>query len=93
MSPRRPHPLSSLDLLVFLCLCAAVGSSFAIAGGAPWWAWPLALSPLAPAALVASRFASVVRRNLRSAGGQCARCGYDLTGNVSGVCPECGRTR
>ena len=24
--------------------------------------------------------------------GRCAACGYDLTGNVSGVCPECGRT-
>jgi hypothetical protein len=23
--------------------------------------------------------------------GQCMVCGYDLTGNVSGVCPECGR--
>ena len=22
--------------------------------------------------------------------GVCLRCGYDLTGNVSGVCPECG---
>jgi hypothetical protein len=22
--------------------------------------------------------------------GLCKRCGYDLTGNVSGVCPECG---
>jgi hypothetical protein len=22
--------------------------------------------------------------------GRCHRCGYDLTGNVSGVCPECG---
>lgn len=22
--------------------------------------------------------------------GVCAGCGYDLTGNVSGVCPECG---
>ncbi|HXE51970.1 MAG TPA: hypothetical protein VN541_03100 [Tepidisphaeraceae bacterium] len=21
---------------------------------------------------------------------RCARCGYDLTGNTSGVCPECG---
>jgi hypothetical protein len=28
-----------------------------------------------------------VRRQLR---GQCPACGYDLTGNVSGVCPECG---
>ena len=23
--------------------------------------------------------------------GHCQKCGYDLTGNVSGVCPECGR--
>lgn len=23
--------------------------------------------------------------------GCCRRCGYDLTGNTSGVCPECGR--
>ena len=23
--------------------------------------------------------------------GQCPSCGYNLTGNVSGVCPECGR--
>ncbi len=23
-------------------------------------------------------------------GGLCQRCGYDLTGNVSGTCPECG---
>jgi hypothetical protein len=22
--------------------------------------------------------------------GHCRRCGYNLTGNVSGVCPECG---
>lgn len=21
---------------------------------------------------------------------QCSRCGYDLTGNISGMCPECG---
>jgi hypothetical protein len=24
--------------------------------------------------------------------GRCAGCGYDLTGNVSGTCPECGST-
>jgi uncharacterized paraquat-inducible protein A len=22
--------------------------------------------------------------------GLCVKCGYDLTGNTSGVCPECG---
>lgn len=25
--------------------------------------------------------------------GGCARCGYDLRGNVSGTCPECGTVR
>lgn len=24
--------------------------------------------------------------------GHCRTCGYNLTGNVSGVCPECGKT-
>ena len=26
----------------------------------------------------------------RAGQGRCPHCGYDLTGNVSGVCPECG---
>ena len=25
--------------------------------------------------------------------GRCVACAYDLTGNVSGVCPECGSRR
>jgi hypothetical protein len=29
-------------------------------------------------------------RQRRRRTGLCSRCGYDLTGNVSGVCPECG---
>jgi hypothetical protein len=28
-----------------------------------------------------------------SSAGPCPRCGYDLRGNESGVCPECGRAR
>jgi hypothetical protein len=31
-----------------------------------------------------------VRRYRRRRKGLCTRCGYDLTGNVSGTCPECG---
>lgn len=30
------------------------------------------------------------RRFRRRRNGQCIHCGYDLAGNVSGVCPECG---
>ena len=29
-------------------------------------------------------------RRDRAAGGRCIACGYDLTANVSGTCPECG---
>lgn len=32
-----------------------------------------------------------VRRYRRRRRGRCLKCGYDLTGNVSGVCPECGK--
>ena len=31
-----------------------------------------------------------LRRWRRKKRGQCLKCGYDLTGNESGVCPECG---
>jgi ABC-type ATPase with predicted acetyltransferase domain len=30
------------------------------------------------------------RRAQRIAAGRCATCGYSLTGNLSGICPECG---
>ena len=30
------------------------------------------------------------RRYRRSRRGLCVTCGYNLTGNVSGICPECG---
>ncbi len=43
--------------------------------------------------LISALFAMAVlwwldRRRVRP--GHCGRCGYDLTGNISGVCPECG---
>ena len=33
---------------------------------------------------------SIGRRERRRKRGYCAECGYDLTGNISGACPECG---
>jgi hypothetical protein len=42
------------------------------------------LIPLGVAAILIAR-----RKNFVDSG-QCRTCGYDLTGNVSGVCPECG---
>jgi hypothetical protein len=52
----------------------------------PYWL-PAALASILPAS-----FAVKVRRRraARSGSSLCFRCGYDLTANVSGVCPECG---
>jgi hypothetical protein len=47
----------------------------------PLWIWLLVIG--APTVYL-------WRSNLESPG-HCQRCGYDLTGNVSGTCPECGQ--
>jgi hypothetical protein len=43
--------------------------------------------PVCRAGAYARRIVSARRKSA----GLCGACGYDLTGNVSGVCPECGR--
>jgi hypothetical protein len=48
--------------------------------------YPVLLTALAPAVWVAHR----LRRRRRVLAGHCAVCGYDLRGNESGRCPECG---
>jgi predicted amidophosphoribosyltransferase len=45
--------------------------------------WPLVVAVLA---WTAWRW----RRDRRPPPGCCQRCGYNLTGNVTGRCPECG---
>jgi len=37
---------------------------------------------------LAKRIRSILTRKIKE--GFCAACGYNLTGNVSGTCPECG---
>ena len=59
---------------------AAIAAMGAVGAALQCWAW---WSRTRPRNLC-------VRRQLN---GQCATCGYDLTGNVSGVCPECGTRR
>ncbi len=56
-----------------------------------WWffvpLWvPAAATLLATGA--AWRLDALARRRARA--GCCAKCGYDLTGNTTGICPECG---
>jgi hypothetical protein len=63
-----------------------VGSHFRVVS-VPCWA--LAALPACAAALCFRSRGHPVRL----AAGRCRQCGYDLTGNVSGVCPECGHAR
>lgn len=48
--------------------------------------WPLVTVLAVPTCISWVRW----HRNLRRAVGLCSKCGYDLTGNESGVCSECG---
>ncbi len=50
-----------------------------------------AVTSIPPLAVVARWWFLRNRRARRKRGGFCQHCGYDLTGNVSGVCPECGQ--
>lgn len=65
-----------------------------LAAAWPWLALPLFGAP--PVAFVAAAIVSAARDNRRrlrlqrQAAGLCLRCGYSLTGNISGVCPACG---
>ncbi len=52
--------------------------------------FPFWLPFLLPALPTSWLFWSDHRRRTRV--GHCAMCGYDLTGNTSGKCPECGAT-
>ncbi|GMU22497.1 MAG: hypothetical protein AMXMBFR13_25830 [Phycisphaerae bacterium] len=54
---------------------------------APYWFFVAAAAPLPVLWLLALRRQW---RHIQQMLLQCSRCGYDLRGNVSGVCPECG---
>ena len=61
------------------------------------WLLLLALGVLLCADVVAAGtivtiFVRVFREVKRRLRGLCLHCGYDLRGNVSGICPECGAT-
>ncbi|MFH1746136.1 MAG: hypothetical protein ABIG44_03725 [Planctomycetota bacterium] len=51
---------------------------------------PFILFGVSPAIALIS---NPIRRYRRRKRGFCVPCGYNLTGNVSGICPECGEAR
>jgi len=61
---------------------AATSHSYAIKYLIPFWI------PFAAFAVATLFLRRSERRDRRR--GACGECGYDLTGNVSGRCPECG---
>jgi len=53
---------------------------------------PLAvLASVVPGFVLVCGILRLVLRDVYEASGVCYNCGYNLTGNVSGVCPECGK--
>ena len=55
--------------------------------------WPVvAVTSGPPGFWVFSRVRRRRRLRERRARGLCTACGFDLTANISGVCPECGNT-
>jgi hypothetical protein len=84
-----------------LTRCAAAGAFAGLVAGlvfvsapVPDGLWLVAAMVVAAVAVACAAWWHGVRpdelRLSRFVRGQCERCGYDLRGNVSGVCPECG---
>jgi hypothetical protein len=62
----------------------------------PIWASSWAQALTVPAIVIAGGWLMLTphrRNDWRRLMGRCVACGYDLTGNVSGVCPECGTAK
>src|SRR5262245_24466128 len=71
-------------------ICASIIVSFG--GGLDLFVF-IPLLPISIAVSVLSAFfwwREWLREHRHFPFGHCRRCGYDLTGNTSGVCPECG---
>ena len=65
------------------------GSATWRAGGTTVYRW-FPLWPALPVVVIPTALLWFVDRRRRIPPGHCRKCGYDLTGNVSGRCPECG---
>jgi len=59
-------------------------------GGGTHLRWVIILPLWLLLAIVAAPTAYLWWHARRFPPGHCQKCGYDLTGNVSGRCPECG---
>ena len=85
---------SAIRTLAVLLLCMAAVLVVPFLGLDRHYALPLlavtAAALACPAGLLMWKALPREQQRVRRARGQCAGCGYDLTANVSGACPECG---
>lgn len=86
LSGRQRIAKSEKKLGPFYFREAQIGIAHARGGGAPFWA-PAALLLVCPAVALMS---GPIRRRRRRKRGECAKCGYNLTGLPEPRCPECG---
>lgn len=88
IEPVRPNsiPLQSMFWDIDLNISGVSSTTrFSLRGR---WLW---LSPLVVATTLSLVYGTrYLRIRNRKDAGRCAKCGYDLQGNTSGVCPECG---
>jgi hypothetical protein len=92
--PQTPHKSWSIgvqDAKRIFALAPNVGGS-SIGGGGTWFQFhhALILFAILPALWLISRYREYRRLKSYESHDHCLACGYNLTGNVSGVCPECG---
>jgi hypothetical protein len=95
MTVTRIEPGMPTPAISFTMTNAAGTFTTTSAGGRAGWDrhgitlpfWALFLLPIS---LVGLSLWRELGRLLRERRGGCRACGYDLTGNRSGVCPECG---
>lgn len=73
--------VSDRVLLAMVCFPCGRKSIESVIANSVFWASALSAS--------IALLRSLLRRR-RIPNGYCQNCGYNLTGNVSGVCPECG---
>lgn len=92
--------------IVSLILCAGAGAGYVLTMTPPWWyvasfpsgppetirwlGWSCAAFAVTTFALLLKRASQIRLIDDRLRCGRCLSCGYNLTGNLSGTCPECG---
>jgi hypothetical protein len=90
MPGRRNRSVTAIRLLLLVVLAAFVIAARHL-GVPPGPRWLIVVAAGVVYAVAGYRQERPVDlRRERRAKGQCERCGYDLTSNTSGTCPECG---